>query len=147
MVFDCNDALGSKSHSPTTPGAAGASVNKMDVKDFMRAVELDDIFIQAIFRKSRSKIMNLMKKAESKYMSQLPAESTVLSPANLKANDASSKRKGGESDKLTRESRVNSADITTAVIEEELRAAFNQLKTSDNKPSKPAFPIANAVGK
>ncbi len=101
---------------------------------FCRAVELDDIFVQAISRKSRVSILNLMKKAEQRIRSQSSEDVGIAGLDSMP--DTSSKRN----------MRRHSKDITASVFEEELlRTSMNQMRVSEQV--KPAFPIANAVRK
>ncbi len=69
-----------------------------------RAVELDDILVQAMTRKARLKMLRLMRKAEEQYLEQArlpPAQQKYFSPT----------------------------EVATAMLSEEFRCAFQQCKT------------------
>jgi hypothetical protein len=86
-------------------------------------------------------MVSLMHEAETKYrtlsmndnMNDLGISEKNISPDN------------DYYDSMKRKPRLSSKDITATLIEEELKSAFTNLRASE--PSRPTFPIANAVGK
>ena len=92
--------------------AAAQSNGKMDVSDFIKAVEIDDVLVQAMSRRARQKMQQLMRMAEERYveMQRLP---------------------------LSQQQYTSSMEIATDMLSEEFRLAFQQLKGSgmSSKPS------------
>jgi serine/threonine protein kinase len=112
--------------------ASAASGGRMDFTDFCKAIEFDDILLQALFRKSRYRVMNILQEVETRVRSeQLPS-------LPEETEDEVSPRRRSSSN-----GRGRSREIAAALIEEELRAAM-QVKADASRAS---FPIANAVGR
>jgi len=92
-------------------GAAAQSNGKMDVSDFIKAVEIDDVLVQAMSRRARQKMQQLMRTAEEQYveLQRLP---------------------------LSQQKYTSSMEIATDMLSEEFRLAFQQLKGGiSSKPS------------
>jgi serine/threonine protein kinase len=113
--------------------AAAAAGGRMDFADFCRAVEFDDVLLQAIFRKSRYRVMNIIQEVESRVRSQSQKLPSMPEDGDEDATPRRSSSNG----------RGRSREIAAALIEEEIRVAI-QAKSDDSKRS---FPIANAVGR
>lgn len=119
-----NDAVGP---SPMTPTSSTINNYRMDVKDFMKACELDDVLVQVLLHRPRIHIAELATKAQSRIQS---LASTTSASSSSSSVDASLFRQ-------------RSIELTSSLLEEELITALKNSATE----SKPAFPIANAVGK
>lgn len=102
---------GGASGSGGSSGSAQAA-GKMDVADFIRAVEIDDILVQAITRRARRKMQRLMCTAEDRYI-----EMQKLPPSQQQY--------------------TSSMEIATEMLTEEFQLAFQQLK-GGNMTSKPS---------
>lgn len=91
--------------------AAAQSNGKMDVSDFIKAVEIDDVLVQAMSRRARQKMQQLMRTAEEQYveLQRLP---------------------------LSQQKYTSSMEIATDMLSEEFKLAFQQLKGGmASKPS------------
>jgi serine/threonine protein kinase len=120
-----------KDNSNSTPSAAAGG--RMDFADFCKAVEFDDILLQALFRKSRFRVMNILQEVETRVRSeQLPSLPEEADDDVAPRHRSSSNGRG------------RSREIAAALIEVELRAAM-QVKADTS--TRAAFPIANAVGR
>lgn len=87
------------------------SNGKMDVSDFIKAVEIDDVLVQAMSRRARQKMQRLMQRAEEQYveLQRLP---------------------------LSQQKYTSSMEIATEMLSEEFKLAFQQLKGGmSSKPS------------
>jgi hypothetical protein len=169
-----------KQQLPTTTNSNISSVShRMDVNDFMKAADLDDILIQVIFKKTRFKMLHLFHEAEIQSRNFLLEElredeeederdevDTVADTSDTTGEGRQSRRESrresgrnfrisstaggaGEeegSSSFKRKHRMSSKDITASMIEEELKIVLNNVK-QQHETSRPAFPIANAVGK
>ena len=92
-------------------GAAAQSNGKMDVSDFVKAVEIDDVLVQAMSRRARQKMQQLMRTAEERYadLQRLP---------------------------LSQQQYTSSMEIATDMLSEEFKLAFQQLRGGiSSKPS------------
>lgn len=83
-------------------------------------------------------MVSLMHEAENKFrtLSMNDSEFTMSEKKLATENDY---------DSMKRRSRLSSKDITATLIEEELKSAFTNSRSSET--ARPTFPIANAVGK
>lgn len=127
--------------APSEKLSNGASA-RMDVKDFIKAAELDDVLIQVVFRRSRYRMVSILHEAETKVRT-LSSEDLSSLTDRFKLEESSGRR-GSRT--------LSSKDITATLIEDELKAIFaNSVKGSngrtDSSDSRPTFPIANAVGR
>eukprot|EP01039_Chlorochromonas_danica_P000439 gene439-473_t len=148
---DADSSSGRPSRSSTTqtpanssfnsnPNASAGNAARMDFNDFKKAVELDDILLQVIFRRSRARMMELMRAAENKYRQVLEEHVEVVN---------SQWSSGSGSDKVSDAKilRPPSREICKQkVFEDELKHALGPLKTSETTPKK-SYPIASAVGR
>ena len=75
----------------------------MDVMDFIKAVEIDDVLVQAMTRRARRKMQRLMCTAEDRYI-----ELQKLPPSQQQY--------------------TSSMEIATEMLTEEFKLAFQQLK-------------------
>lgn len=150
MSQRASDLTNNKDPASSTPSSS-ANINnnlRMDFQDFVRAVELDDVLIQALFRRPRTKLVNLMSTAEQQARDNIQE----IINNNGGSRNASDDRTLDRGNTLSNENASSknikrlSSDIMTSVIEGEFRNAFNQMKTSEST-KRPAFPIANAVGR
>jgi len=58
-----NSTLNGVSPANNTPAPTPSHQQKMDYVDFAKAIEIDDVFLQVIFRKPRSKIISVVRRA------------------------------------------------------------------------------------
>lgn len=135
MKEDNNSSAAETATESTAPIAApyssAAGSLRMDFQDFRRAVELDDVLLQAVFRKSRYRVMSLLKEAETRLVTGSGDASEAHDRESSNSN-RNSRRRG------------SSKDIATMLFEEELKEALRAVSDNSNKPK---FPIANAVGR
>ena len=121
---------------------------KMDLHDFVRAVELDDILIQVIFRRTRYKMVSLFQEAEQKVRTQSEEDSqkngSFFTEETVSTKEDPNMLRDESISRKSMRNRLSSKDVTANLIEEELKGLLSNLRTSE---SRPAFPIANAVGK
>ena len=125
-----NQNISSAAQSQTPGGSAaragaGSSAAKMDLADFMRCAELDDVLVQAILRRPRSGFVALVQRAKEQ--------------DRLKAEAAAAAGAAGAAE----------AEAGPSVLEEELVSALLAAKESNFGPSAAAaaFPIATAVAR
>ncbi len=135
------DKSGNNGVSPP-PAGGSSSNNRMDLSDFIRAVELDDVLIQVVFRKTRYKMVSLFQAAENRVRTYSEEDNAYNSGRERDSNGNNNSNYAMRKSK----SRMSSKDITADLIEQELKIVFDNLRASEAN-NRPTFPLANAVCK
>jgi len=118
-----------------------------------RAVELDDIFFQAIFRRSNQRIVELIRNAEEKYRSVIEQQLADVN-ASYQSFESSGSGRIVADEGSDRSPKAFSREVHKQLIfEEELKQALGVNKVVAEPPaskrqlSTSSYPIATAVGR
>ena len=112
-----SSSTGKKSVGSSSSSSSSQSNLRMDVTDFIKCSEIDDVLVQALTRRARLRVIRLMKKAEEIYHIQHSQQQQQSSNGNVSDGGDSGRRASSPSSSSSSSSSAPSIlDIASGML-------------------------------